>query len=75
MNFFKEIWNDPVGSKLIAQLLYLLLAALAYRLSSRINWKQILKSIVAFFTKRIPLWICFLSMLVALLVFHFIFQR
>jgi hypothetical protein len=68
MSFLKNIWTDPVASKLIAALL----TALCCQLASRINWLKIQKDIVSFVTIRIPLWIFLLSILAVSCVLYFL---
>jgi hypothetical protein len=75
MKRFKAIWNDPVGSKVIAYLICGLLSAAVYRLSTCINWPQILKSIIAFWTVGIPCWICFLSLLIVMGICYLLYRK
>lgn len=76
MNFLKKVWRDPVISKILANIIWTGLVALAWGVSAnaRIGIRQVQKVVVDFFTTPIEFWKYFLVILFVMLALY-IFQR
>jgi hypothetical protein len=75
MNILKHFWNDPVTSKLIANLIQAIVMALAWRVMSHLNRKKAKEAVISFWTAKIEFWKYFLLLLFVLALVYVSLRR